>query len=246
MTVLLKFEMQPCSYQGKTPRKKSKHSKKFEKVNRLPNKVFAQAYRHDCGSSGDMLDNLPKTSRLIVEEEMEVSLRQKLGAELAIDNPNKQVVSQTLSANQNLPKEKVHKLENQTIEDHRPQNSSKESTVYYNEITSRPEGFFRESLGSDNTSLSARFQHLRDSMDQLDNKTKLCLRDGLYRLAASAEKRRCVQNTTPVFDRSESNRHSACMETDTNSLDRTIAYLLFHRDSENPPSSDFMFLDSTR
>lgn len=79
---------------------------------------------------------------------------------------------------------------------------------------------------------------------QLDIRTKLCIRDSLYRLAKSAEQRHNDANASPqVGDDIEAckavmtqdaNRCTGFMniETDTNPIDRTIAHLLFHRPSD--------------
>ncbi|KAJ4965314.1 hypothetical protein NE237_017163 [Protea cynaroides] len=84
------------------------------------------------------------------------------------------------------------------------------------------------------------FQQLQYIMEQLDMKTKLCIRDSLYRLAKSAEQRHNIGNLhgcrrncsvkTGVLKTEESNKCSGFMdmETDTNPIDRSLAHLLFH------------------
>ncbi|KAK1418285.1 hypothetical protein QVD17_27428 [Tagetes erecta] len=75
-------------------------------------------------------------------------------------------------------------------------------------------------------------RQLQQVMLQLDVRTKLCIRDSLYRLARSAEQR---HNYAGISD-----KYTGLMgiETDTNPIDRTIAHLLFHRpsDSSNMPT----------
>ncbi|TKY71454.1 hypothetical protein E2542_SST00185 [Spatholobus suberectus] len=102
------------------------------------------------------------------------------------------------------------------------------------------------SMGSalDQTSLEATsFCHLQQIMDQLDIKTKLCIRDSLYRLAKSAEQRHnnfnedgCIgdDETCKAMMEQDANRCSGLMdmETDTNPIDRSVAHLLFHRPSD--------------
>ncbi|KAK9287223.1 hypothetical protein L1049_015636 [Liquidambar formosana] len=69
------------------------------------------------------------------------------------------------------------------------------------------------------------FCQLQHVMEQLDIRTKLCIRDSLYRLARSAEQRHnCGKSgwCTGFMD----------METNTNPIDRAIAHLLFHRPSD--------------
>ncbi|XP_028800777.1 protein LNK1 isoform X2 [Neltuma alba] len=87
------------------------------------------------------------------------------------------------------------------------------------------------------------FRQLQQVMDQLDIRTKMCLRDSLYRLAKSAEQRHAYPNTNG----GDGDDVEACkamvqdpsrctglidMETDTNPIDRSIAHLLFHRPSD--------------
>ncbi|XP_054803533.1 protein LNK1-like isoform X3 [Prosopis cineraria] len=90
------------------------------------------------------------------------------------------------------------------------------------------------------------FRQLQLVMDQLDIRTKMCLRDSLYRLAKSAEQRHACANTScSVGEGVEAckamvQNPSRCtglmdLETDTNPIDRSIAHLLFHRPSD--PSS---------
>ncbi|KAK1302621.1 hypothetical protein QJS10_CPB12g01199 [Acorus calamus] len=54
------------------------------------------------------------------------------------------------------------------------------------------------SISSDVTSLeSTSFRQLQDVVDQMDVRTKLCIRDSLYRLARSAEQRHNLENSNP-------------------------------------------------
>lgn len=85
------------------------------------------------------------------------------------------------------------------------------------------------------------FRQLRQVMEQLDMRTKLCIRDSLYRLARSAEQRHNNAGTTNFGSNAGpstadgTNKYAGLMdmETDTNPIDRTIAHLLFHRPSES-------------
>ncbi|KAJ0987352.1 hypothetical protein J5N97_005708 [Dioscorea zingiberensis] len=87
------------------------------------------------------------------------------------------------------------------------------------------------------------FQRLHDVLDQLDVRTTLSLRDGLYRLAKSAEQRqdftnandqiRAVEETGSCStERSKNYAGYLDIETDTNPIDRAIAHLLFFWPSE--------------
>ncbi|CAI9764490.1 unnamed protein product [Fraxinus pennsylvanica] len=83
------------------------------------------------------------------------------------------------------------------------------------------------------------FRQLQHVTEQLDLRTKLCIRDGLYRLARSAEQRQHYENLNSssgderdaggTFMAEGSNKCAGFMnvETDTNSVDRSIAHLLF-------------------
>lgn len=90
---------------------------------------------------------------------------------------------------------------------------------------------------------AASFRQLQQVMEQLDIRTKLCIRDSLYRLARSAEQRHNHRNGSGG-KRDGADRSGALMaeeadktglmdmETDTNPIDRSIAHLLFHRPSD--------------
>lgn len=91
---------------------------------------------------------------------------------------------------------------------------------------------------------AASYRQLQRVMEQLDIKTKLCIRDSLYRLARSAEQRH--SGGIPIIDSKNDGGHSGVltaeetnkcngfmdMETDTNPIDRSVAHLLFHRPSD--------------
>ncbi|KAI3448263.1 hypothetical protein Pfo_004928, partial [Paulownia fortunei] len=108
--------------------------------------------------------------------------------------------------------------------------------------------------GLDDISLeAASFRQLQLVMERLDLRTKLCIRDSLYRLAWSAEQRHnhatlnvgCGDEKDAADGASMSEGTNKCtsfmdMETDTNPIDRSIAHLLFHRpsDSSTTPAHD--------
>ncbi|XP_073120455.1 uncharacterized protein [Henckelia pumila] len=95
------------------------------------------------------------------------------------------------------------------------------------------------SMGMDDISLAAAsFCQLQLVMEWLDLRTKLCIRDGLYRLARGAEQRINHANLHGIsgggsFMAEETNNCNSLinMETGTNPIDRSIAQLLFHRPS---------------
>lgn len=102
------------------------------------------------------------------------------------------------------------------------------------------------SSGLDDISLEAScFHQLQQVVEQLDTRTKLRIRDSLYRLARSAEQRNRNgslnggsiddRDASKAFMAEETNKCSRFMdiETDTNPIDRSIAHLLFHRPSDS-------------
>ncbi|XP_013628328.1 PREDICTED: uncharacterized protein LOC106334576 isoform X1 [Brassica oleracea var. oleracea] len=103
----------------------------------------------------------------------------------------------------------------------------------------------------DDISLEATsFRQLQQVIEQLDVRTKLCIRDSLYRLAKSAEQRhhcmdpnggnRQVKGVGSHLETGETDKYVGFLdiETDTNPIDRSIAHLLFHRPSDSSLSSD--------
>ncbi|KAK4424334.1 protein LNK1 [Sesamum alatum] len=91
---------------------------------------------------------------------------------------------------------------------------------------------------------AASFRQLQLVTEQLDLRTKLCIRDSLYRLARSAEQRHNQANPSADCDDKRDAATGASvaegtmkctsfmdMETNTNPIDRSIAHLLFHRPS---------------
>ncbi|KAJ0975034.1 hypothetical protein J5N97_016999 [Dioscorea zingiberensis] len=84
------------------------------------------------------------------------------------------------------------------------------------------------------------FQQLQDVLGQLDHNAKQCIRDGLYRIARSSEKRNCYMNhyndsveNTAAKGTNDIEKFPELMdvEADTNPIDRSIALLLFNKSS---------------
>ncbi|KAL8540606.1 hypothetical protein ACS0TY_002019 [Phlomoides rotata] len=84
---------------------------------------------------------------------------------------------------------------------------------------------------------AASFCQLQLVMKQLDLRTRLCIRDSLYRLARSAEQRHNLANMNAGCGEGddETKRYTSFMdmETHTNPIDRSVAHLLFHRPSDS-------------
>ncbi|KAE8707586.1 Dentin sialophosphoprotein-related, putative isoform 5 [Hibiscus syriacus] len=101
----------------------------------------------------------------------------------------------------------------------------------------------------DEVSLEASgFWKIQQVMEKLNIRTKLCIRDSLYRLARSAEERHhCTDMKGDIRDEKaavgscvakDTNKYIGLMdvETGTNAIDRSIAHLLFHRPSVDTKS----------
>ncbi|XP_078429656.1 uncharacterized protein LOC144701773 isoform X2 [Wolffia australiana] len=73
------------------------------------------------------------------------------------------------------------------------------------------------------------FMKIQDILDQLDSPTRLCMRDGLYRLAKSAELRGTCSSSGIPFGNESVPISERILETGTNAIDRSIAQLLFYR-----------------
>ncbi|CAN6289260.1 unnamed protein product [Urochloa humidicola] len=105
------------------------------------------------------------------------------------------------------------------------------------------DGSFVSSMSSDNSVEESSFRQLQDAVSQLDVQTKLCIRDGLYRLARSAQNRQVFPNNSngdsqdvKDMQNAETSRKFAdpqSIETQTNPIDRSIALLLFHQSSDH-------------
>ncbi|XP_051132980.1 protein LNK1-like isoform X2 [Andrographis paniculata] len=90
------------------------------------------------------------------------------------------------------------------------------------------------SSGTNNVSQeAASFLQLQLVMEQLDFRTKLGIRDSLYRLADSADRRNTRTNEGKPNSNEGTKERRGCMEADRNSMDRSMADLLFHRASYN-------------
>uniref|UniRef100_A0A0E0KEH8 Protein LNK1 n=1 Tax=Oryza punctata TaxID=4537 RepID=A0A0E0KEH8_ORYPU len=107
------------------------------------------------------------------------------------------------------------------------------------------DGSFVSSISTDNSVEENSFRQLQDAVSQLDVKTKMCIRDGLYRLARSAQNRQVFPNTMNnngdshnIKDMQNAETSGkfvdpGSIETQTNPIDRSIALLLFHQPSEH-------------
>ncbi|XP_073026859.1 uncharacterized protein [Primulina eburnea] len=91
---------------------------------------------------------------------------------------------------------------------------------------------------------AASFSQLQLVMEWLDFRTRLCIRDGLYRLAQGADQRHNFANLCGssadgrtssgllIAEGTKTCSNFTNMEAGTNPIDRSIAHLLFHRPSD--------------
>ncbi|KAJ0242151.1 Protein LNK1 [Hirschfeldia incana] len=119
------------------------------------------------------------------------------------------------------------------------------------ETSNRQENSCVSSVVDDISLEATSFRQLQQVIEQLDVRTKLCIRDSLYRLAKSAEQRHIFMDpnggnrevkkgTGSHHETGETDKYVGFLdiETDTNPIDRSIAHLLFHRPSDSSLSSD--------
>ncbi|CAH2043564.1 unnamed protein product [Thlaspi arvense] len=118
------------------------------------------------------------------------------------------------------------------------------------ETSNRQESSCVSSVVDDISLEATSLRQLQQVVDQLDVRTKLCIRDSLYRLAKSAEQRHNCMNPNggnrqekgagSHLETGETDKYVEFMdiETDTNPIDRSIAHLLFHRPSDSSRSPD--------
>ncbi|KAM7251999.1 hypothetical protein ACFE04_023882 [Oxalis oulophora] len=111
-----------------------------------------------------------------------------------------------------------------------------------------PESSCMSSVLNDISLEAASFRQLQQVTEKLDLRTKLCIRDSLYRLAKSAEQRHNIANPNGrgALIAGEPNSALIDIETNTNPIDRSIAHLLFHRPSDGTvvPPTDSLLLKS--
>eukprot|EP00252_Welwitschia_mirabilis_P003471 TRINITY_DN1353_c0_g1_i2.p1 TRINITY_DN1353_c0_g1~~TRINITY_DN1353_c0_g1_i2.p1 ORF type:complete len:744 (-),score=205.35 TRINITY_DN1353_c0_g1_i2:348-2579(-) len=127
--------------------------------------------------------------------------------------------NQTSSVSLNEGASNILRSPSQESESLSAQEKSTVSAVTSDDIN----GFMEESV----------LKQLQNVISQLDLNTRRCIKDALYRLARSAMQRR--------LDESKKNQNETCManemETNTNPIDRTIAYLLFNKCSVHSAES---------
>ncbi|KAL4196799.1 hypothetical protein AMTRI_Chr04g184980 [Amborella trichopoda] len=188
--------------------------------------------------------------------------RQQIRATLAVDNQSQQQLCQSSCDRPSVQKQSQETQSSEEIEVKREvEDKSTDFSAVEMDSTTHDRSCM-SSMSSDEISLEeTSFRQLQDVMSQLDLKTKLCIRDGLYRLARSAVQRHHINDTSSsskkglpfseefsTHDELKFSRSAGLidMETETNPIDRSIAFLLFHRASDpfKRSNSDTLPLES--
>ncbi|KAF8411474.1 hypothetical protein HHK36_004025 [Tetracentron sinense] len=179
--------------------------------------------------------------------------QQEVQATLNIDPRHEDLVQAAFT--DQVPVEKLeHQVQN---EDHSDVEEACIPAVEVDSSTVQESSCMSSVLGEISVEATS-FQQLQYVMEQLDIRTKLCIRESLYRLARSAEHRHNFGNSnggsrdgrdrSGVLTTEESNKCTGFMdmETVTNPIDRSIACLLFHRPSgpSTRPTNGALFLES--
>ncbi|KAF8406002.1 hypothetical protein HHK36_008082 [Tetracentron sinense] len=182
-----------------------------------------------------------------------VNWRQEIQGAFTID-PRRN----NFQADQVPVRKQVHKIQNEVRGNSEVEGVSIENRAAEVDSSNVQESSCMSSVLDEISLEATSFRHLQYVMEQLDIRTKLCIRDSLYRLARSAEQRRNFGNSngncenardiTGVLTTEESDKCTEFMdvETDTNPIDRSIAHLLFRRPSDPSlrPVNDALSLES--
>ncbi|XP_048134555.1 protein LNK2-like isoform X3 [Rhodamnia argentea] len=194
-------------------------------------------------STGKRLDSPGKPPTMTPQEKIEkLRRRQQMQAMLAIKKQLQQFGDQVSSPSD---------AQMLTLES--PNQHSKGAHLEVDDLSSLPSTDISSSIEQDSsTFVSAAvdgrsiedvvLNRLQDVIAKLDDRTRICIRDSLYRLAKSAVKRQHTGNVIgtvvhpqehEVLAKEEAealNREvkPADVETDTNPIDRVVANLLFH------------------
>ncbi|GMI80319.1 NIGHT LIGHT-INDUCIBLE AND CLOCK-REGULATED GENE 2 [Hibiscus trionum] len=179
-----------------------------------------------------------KSSRMTPQEKIEkLRRRQQMQALLAIKNQQQQFTHQVPSTNhavfQNFSQENQFQLA-EDVEDLSPLASfDPNSPLEKNDSNTVAVAI------DDHSAEDTVLNQLQDIIAKLDIRTRLCIRDSLFRLAQSAMQRHYASDTSSTGKISkdenevskEDKNHSRMSETETetNPIDRTVAHLLFHR-----------------
>lgn len=174
--------------------------------------------------------------------------RQKMRAMLAIQKQLQQFTHQTSSSEHSISQKYTDTDQMQLVEGGNFEVSDYPNTLPFLDPNSpaAQDDCSTISMAIDNCSLEeAILYRLQDIVAKLDIQLRLCIRDSLFRLAQSAMQRQYAKDTSSTNTRSNddleflakeanNNRFDKMteVETNTNTIDRTVAHLLFHRPLE--------------
>ncbi|XP_031475313.1 protein LNK1-like isoform X3 [Nymphaea colorata] len=216
----------------------------------LPYNVPGGASRHRKALHRSR-DPSPKHPGMTPEEKIEkLRRRQKMRAALSMMQQQTGFVCQTQLADQAPPVQvKPEGIHNEVRGQTKAEMQSLENSALEIDSATQESSCMSSMLTEDSSLEEACLCQLQDVITQLNNKTKLCIRDSLYRLARSAMQRHNVGDANSCCkgsrDKNESlgmDGHATqeklqserCeglinMETVTNPIDRAVAHLLFHK-----------------
>ncbi|CAM6051583.1 unnamed protein product [Sphagnum compactum] len=204
-----------------------------------------------CPSSSSSMTRQEKLEKL--------RRRQQMQAQLAVERQQQQLALQGLTAIEAPVLPKMHAEPSEIM----PGSHLKQSAISLSVQSSSemsPEGSFsvgqtnntQPLLGEEEQTMDADvLLQLQNMITQLADKTRLFIRDSLYRLARSARKRQAtgVSGTEASDEDSEYELEPSTsggqplvakmnmVETQTNPIDRSIAHLLFHQRASQQPKS---------
>ncbi|KAK7343143.1 hypothetical protein VNO80_26106 [Phaseolus coccineus] len=168
--------------------------------------------------------------------------RQQMQALLAIQKQQKEFGHQVPNTNKSINKRCAKEMHNQHFDGADP-----EIEDLRNLPTQQDDSSTISSAIDDHFVEDTILYMLQDVISKLDVKTRLCIRDSLFRLAQSAMLRNCASDTSSTNnssreeilavareENSSQNRYARTtdVERKTNPIDRTVAHLLFHRPLE--------------
>ncbi|RWR93005.1 protein LNK1 [Cinnamomum micranthum f. kanehirae] len=197
----------------------------------------------------EMSTNPPsKLSTVTPEEKVKTLHSQQVRATMSNEHQHDQFMSDAVFTDQAPVQKQLHQFQNEVGGDGELEEAGMEFVATEIDSTIQESSCMSSVLSNEISLEATSFRRLQDVMEQLDIRTKLCIRDSLYRLARSAEQRHnfCLANTnsrdkrgrsgTPAEEESSKHDQSQCLEymdpeTDTNPIDRSIAHLLFYRPS---------------
>ncbi|XP_058096784.1 protein LNK1-like isoform X3 [Magnolia sinica] len=190
-------------------------------------------------------DPLSKPSTFPEQKAGKLHQWQQVRAASTIENQQEHCMCQTAFGDPVPVQKKLHQIQHEVGDDSEVKELGMELPAVEINSSIGQESSCMSFVLLDELSLEAiSFCQLQDDMEQLDIRTKLCIRDSLYRLSRSAEQRRNLGSTNgsskdsrggsgaPSAEESNMCVGSMDVETDTNPIDRAVVHLLFYRPFE--------------